>query len=106
MTQLSGYPWDLLSFAYQLRIQDTENKYSENLLNGCVTPSVLVDIICANRQKKFNNQMDVDLDQQFMINVGSSHYLSYSDTGNLQIKNSSANDKLEVINHKFQFVLA
>ena len=50
--------------------------------------------------------MDVDLDQQFMINVGSSHYLSYSDTGNLQFKNSSANDKLEVSNHKFQFVLA
>lgn len=51
---------EILKFAFELRKQDTDDKYSFNLLNGQVRPPVLVDIIMANKWSSSEGKMKVN----------------------------------------------
>ena len=46
---LSTDPVELFAFAYELRKADVEDKYALRFLYGFVKPSILVDIIMANK---------------------------------------------------------
>lgn len=48
VTAIQDTPRDLIAFAYELRKQDADDKYSWDFLNGQVTPAILVDIIMSN----------------------------------------------------------
>ena len=55
MTELSIDMYELLNFAYHLRVRDTHDTYTLEFLNGLVHPHELVIIICSNKwnvQKK------------------------------------------------------
>ena len=58
VTQISLDPQKLLAFAYELRKQDGEDRYSYELLNGQVRPHVLVTIICSNKWNEQRQEME------------------------------------------------
>ena len=67
---------DLFCFAFELRKQDTEDKYSFDFLNGQVKPAILVDIIMSNQWVSEKDQMIVN--QNFFMNVDS-YFLIYQE---------------------------
>lgn len=70
-----------MPFAYELRKLDVESNYSDSLLNGCISPSELVDIICHNKFEKAINKMKVDDQYCYRIHVGGNCCITYSDDG-------------------------
>ena len=67
---------EILKFAFELRKQDTEDKYSFNLLNGQVRPPVLVDIIMANKWSSLEGKMKVNEQDRYSMMCGDK-YLRY-----------------------------
>ena len=69
---------DFLSFAYQLRKHDTENKYTRKLLAGRVQPELFVDIIAANKWDPAREcMMPEDDAPTFTIQKDGSYHLMY-----------------------------
>ena len=60
-------PEEILKFAYELRKQDTEDKYSFNILNGQVRPPALVEMIIANKWDSQAGKMTVDAKDKYSI---------------------------------------
>jgi len=58
--ELSSDAKELVKFAYELRRQDTEDRYSMGFLSGQVKPPTLVDIIMSNKWSTEENRMTVD----------------------------------------------
>jgi len=58
--ELSSDAKELVKFAYELRRQDTEDRYSMGFLSGQVKPPTLVDIIMSNKWSTQENRMTVD----------------------------------------------
>ena len=58
-------------FAYELRKADVFDKYTYELLNGCVKPCSLVDIICSNKWMPVQGRMVVDSKKAFRIQQSS-----------------------------------
>ena len=67
---------ELLKFAYELRKQDAEDKYSYDILNGQVSPQILVDIFMNNKWDEEEQRMVLVKEQnyRFIINVGKNRF--------------------------------
>ena len=68
--ELSSDAKELVKFAYELRRQDTEDRYSMGFLSGQVKPPTLVDIIMSNKWSTQENKMTVDENTWFSIKSG------------------------------------
>jgi hypothetical protein len=75
--ELAADPEQILKFAYELRKQDIEDKYTLTLIDGQVRPPVLVEIILANKWNSEACKMTVDAKDQYAIMSGDK-YLRYS----------------------------
>lgn len=77
MTELSKEADELVAFAYELRKQDVNDKYTYDFLNGQVKPSILVDIIMSNRWNEDAFEMQVQKGTSFRINIGQNSALQF-----------------------------
>ena len=60
----------MLAFGYELRKQDHNNIYTENLLVGVVKPNILVEIILSNYWDDTEARMKCDLKKKFKLIIG------------------------------------
>ena len=67
---ISEQPNELFPFVYQLRIQDTQNKFTFDLLNGFIKPNILIDIFLANRWDELSESMMPTTKNKFRLIVG------------------------------------
>ena len=67
----------LISFAYELRKQDTEDKYSFEFLNGNVKPSLYNEIFMSNYWDKTAECMKVKPSAKFRICIGQTTGMLY-----------------------------
>lgn len=67
---ISKEPDQLVAFAYELRRQDTHDKYSFEFINGNVKPSILTDIIMSNTWDQQEESMKVKKQAKFRICIG------------------------------------
>lgn len=89
ITNLAANYDRLFAFCFELRKQDSNNNYSEDLLNGCVKPSILVDIIMNNTwdQKKRRMYQTRDIYFRFVYVCEGSYYDVCIPKNQLDIKN-------------------
>ena len=67
---ISKEPDQLVAFAYELRRQDSNDKYSFDFINGNVKPSILTDIIMSNQWDQSEETMIVKKNARFRICIG------------------------------------
>lgn len=67
VTMISKDAQDLCRFAFELRKQDRENKYTWEFMNGQVEPSILISVFTANSWNPKLQVMEVDKNSQFRI---------------------------------------
>lgn len=69
---------ELVQFAYELRKQDVEDRYTYAFINGQVRPPILVDVICSNQWNNATQKMEVDMSTaSFRLMVGRASCLQY-----------------------------
>lgn len=78
---ISKEPDQLVAFAYELRRQDLEDKYSFEFINGNVKPSILVDIIMSNYWDKDEDCMKVKKTDRFRICIGQTMGIQFKKEG-------------------------
>jgi len=78
---LAADPDEILKFAFQLRKQDTEDKYSYHFLNEQLRPPILVDVIMANKWNGKEAKMIINEKDRYAIMCGEK-YLRYREKGN------------------------
>lgn len=103
---MAADPEELLKFAYELRKQDVEDKYSVAFLNEQVRPPVMVEMILANKWDSKAGKMTVDAKDQYAIMCGDK-FLRYS-TGSSQPAPMQLSDLDSEVGFgaKFQLLLA
>lgn len=101
---MAADPEEILKFAYELRKQDTEDKYSFNILNGQVRPPALVDMIVANKWDGQAGKMTVDAKDKYSILSGEK-FLKYSCNNKEQSLQLSELESEDDLIHKFEFLL-
>lgn len=102
--ELAADPEEILKFAYELRKQDVENKYSFNMLNGQVRPPALVEMILANKWDSQEGKMTVDAKDQYSIMSGDK-FLKHSSTGKEQSLLLTELESEDGHSSKFDFLL-
>lgn len=102
--ELCADPEEIHKFAFELRKQDTGDKYSFDFLNGQVRPPVLIEMILANKWDSQAGKMTVEAKDEYAIMAGDKFLRYSSDDAQRQLQLSELESEAGY-QAKFQLLL-